>query len=222
MNRWKSTPSSSERRHSGTSNGFTLVEILVAISIIAILMSSIYGIFTSISTTKDRLDTDSEAYHRARVIFDRLGREIRGAYYTPKNDATLFRGGETSDGTIFLELSTTAVSPLSSEGTGFALVRYTLEEDREADDGSKVMLRSERALLTQTEAREEPTAMRLAPGISAFSVRFYADAAWHESWDAAANGLPVMVEVSLRTSDRNGEEIPFLTAFELPVLEPMQ
>ena len=88
MNWCQSIPSSSERRDRGKSNGFTLVEILVAISIIAILMTTIYGIFTTVSNTKDRLDTDSEAYHRARVIFDRFGREIRGAYFNPSNDST--------------------------------------------------------------------------------------------------------------------------------------
>lgn len=219
MKRWPLIHLSSEKMPRRRSAGFTLIEILVAISIIAILMSAIYGIFTSVSVTKDRLDADSEAYHRARVIFDRLGREIRGAYVNPDNDSTLFRGGETSEGGTFLELSTTAVSPLSSEGTGFALVRYALEDDREADDGSKVLLRMERPLLAGENINEQ-TAMRLAPGISVFRVRFYRDAAWHDNWDAATDGLPALVEVSLVTADGNDQDVPFLTAFDLPVLRP--
>ncbi len=218
MSWYPSIPSSSELQVRGNARGFTLVEILVTISMIAILMSTIYGIFTSVSNTKERLDTDSEAYHRARVIFDRFGREIRGAYFTPENPATVFRGGVDSDGTIFLELSTTAVSPLSSQGTGFALVRYTLEEDPEAGDNSKVMLRREQPLLAQEQTLEEQNLMRLAPGILDFRLRFYADNTWHEDWDAATNGLPVIVEMSLSVVDGNGRETPFLSAFELPGL----
>ena len=215
MKPYRSTPSFSEqqRRQSG---GFTLIEILVAISIVAILLTSIYGIFSTVSSAKDRLDTDSEAYHRARVIFDRLGRELRGAYYTASNKNTRFRGGTDSDRRPFLELSTTAVSPLSSTGTGFALVHYRLEEDAETNDGSKIMLRREAPLLASEETLDEDAAMRLAPGISRFQVRFYAEAAWHDNWEAAGSGLPEMVEVLLYTIDAEGEETPFLTAFELP------
>jgi len=220
MNRCPLTPLSSKQSRCGTSDGFTLIEILVAISIIAILMSTIYGIFTSVSATKDRLDADSEAYHRARVIFDRLGREMRGAYFTPKNVNTLFRSGETGNGNFFFELSTTAVSPLSSTGTGFAVIRYTIEEDPEADDGSKVMLRSERPLLAQENTQQAQSEMRLAPGINAFNLRFYADSNWHESWDAAESGLPDLVEVTLVTFDSRGQEVPFLSAFELPDIRP--
>lgn len=209
------TPSFSEQRRR-QSGGFTLIEILVAISVVAILLTSIYGIFSTVSSAKDRLDTDSEAYHRARVIFDRLGRELRGAYYTASNKGTLFRGGTDSDELPFLELSTTAVSPLSSTGTGFAVVRYRLEEDTETDDDRKILLRREVPLLAKQETVEETAAMRLAPGISRFQVRFYAETAWHENWDAAVNGLPDMVEVLLYTIDHEGEETPFLTAFELP------
>ncbi len=215
MKLYPSTPLSfkQKRRQSG---GFTLVEILVAISIIAILLTSIYGIFSTMSSTKDRLDADSEAYHRARVVFDRLGRELRGVYHSQKNAATRFRGGVDSEGTPYLELSTTAVSPLSSEGTGFALVRYTLETDSEAKDGSKIMLRQEEPLLSRQESSNEATAMRLAPGISRFQVRFHVDGGWQDNWDAATSGLPDLVEVALTTVDDGGEETPFLTAFELP------
>ena len=220
MNLCRLTPLSSKQPCRAASTGFTLIEVLVAISIIAILMSAIYGIFTSVSTTKDRLDSDSEAYHRARVIFDRLGREIRGAYYNPANGNTLFRSGETSEGNLYFELSTTAVSPISSQGTGFAVVRYTLEDDQEANDGSKVLLRSERPLLAQESNQPEQSQMRLAPGINAFNMRFYANSEWHDSWDAAENGLPAMIEVSLVTLDGKAQEIPFLSAFELPDIRP--
>jgi general secretion pathway protein J len=198
-----------------TECGFTLIEVLVVIAIMAIVLSSIYGIFASVSGTKDRLDSDSEAYHRARVVFDRLGREIHSAYYGSSCDECLFTG-ESEDDSFSLEFSTAAVSPLSIEGTGFAVVGYALEEDPESDSGERVLMRTEKPLLGEDSSDEEPTALRMAPGIVRMSVRFYGSKQWQDSWNAATSGLPERIEFELYVSDSRGVEIPFLTTFSLP------
>jgi len=198
------------------SRGFTLIEVLVVIAITAIVLSSIYGIFTSISRVKDRLDDDSETYHRARVIFDRLGREIHGAYYNARNRDSRLRGGVNDENNFFLELSTTAVSPLSIEGTGFSLVSYVLEADPDSDQQDKILWRTERPLLTENQNDTAPRAMRLAPGIAFMQVRFYASGSWQENWDSASAGLPELVEIELRVSATDGVLVPFRTAFKLP------
>ena len=123
-------PSSSDRRVC-SEQGFTLVEILVAISILAILLTSVYGIFSSISLARERLDSDSADYHRARVMFERMGRELRGAYFQQRDSHLVFSGKTSDDGTVELELTTTAVSPLSQTGAGIARVHYLLVEDDE-------------------------------------------------------------------------------------------
>ncbi|RLC10162.1 MAG: hypothetical protein DRI24_20685, partial [Deltaproteobacteria bacterium] len=38
--------------------GFTLIEVLVSISLLAIVLTSVYGIFSSVNATKIRLDSD--------------------------------------------------------------------------------------------------------------------------------------------------------------------
>src|SRR5210317_866695 len=111
--------------------GFTLIEVLVAISILAILLSSVYGIFSSVSLARERLDADSAEYHRARVLFDRLGRELRGAYFQEDDHGLVFSGRTIDEGMIELELTTSAVSPLSQRGSGIARVHYLLTEDQE-------------------------------------------------------------------------------------------
>lgn len=217
MKQCRSIPLSSEIRGTRTAPGFTLIEVLIAISIIAILLTTVYGIFTSVSGTKDRLDADSAAYHRARVIFDRLGREIRGAYYRPGHQDSIFRGGTDDAGDLFLELSTTAVSPLSEQGTGFALVRYRIGPDEENDGQSLVIERSEEALLGRSQdTPENPDMMRLSPGIREFALSFYAAGEWHDSWNAATDGLPAMLRLRLRILTADGSEVPFTSSFKLP------
>lgn len=199
------------------SKGFTLIEVLIAISIFSLAISSIYGVFTSISATKDKLDLNSESYHQARVIFDRLGREIHGVYVHDGRDASILRGGLNERGEVFFELSTTASSSLNINGSGFVAVSYELVADRESEDGGFVILRTERPLWGSQSGQDFP-AMRLAAGIKNFRVRYFAEKTWRNQWDEKLQGLPDMLEVLLTAEDGEGEEISFLTAFRLPVV----
>ncbi len=205
-------------RQSGTAQrGFTLIEVLMVIAILAIVMSSLYGIFSSVSRAKERLDSDSESYHRARVIFDRLGREIHGAYYNSGGGDSHFKGGRNEEDRFYLDFSTTAVSPLSIEGTGFAILSYLLDEDPEADtEDELVLLRTEQPLLGSNRNDNQPQALRLAPGILNMTASFYANGTWQENWDSTSAGLPERVRIELHVRDSRGEDVPFMTTFRLP------
>lgn len=198
-----------------SARGFTLVEVLVAISILAILLTSVYGIFSSVSLARERLDADSAEFHRARVLFDRLGRELRGTYYQPRGRDLVFSGNSTDEGAVELELTTTAVSPLSQTGSGIARVHYLLVEDQEDAAKGRVLMRSEYPVHEQAD---EDTAgmMRLVPGIEAMSLRFYAKGQWQTSWDGTTAGLPEQVEIALQLHSEGAEPIHFISAFEVP------
>lgn len=206
----------SEQRACSASAGFTLVEVLVAISMAAIVLTAIYGVFTSVSAAKTRLDADSEVYHSARVIFDRLGREIRGAAPAGgPNGKGVFQGGRDVRGYPFLELTTTAVAQQGEASTGIALIRYSLAEDRERPKSGSVLQRSERSALQGATAAELAGLLRLAAGIEELQLRFFSGSDWREEWDAGLDGLPAMVELSLAMLDSEGRSHRFASAFEL-------
>ncbi len=217
MKRSRLIPLFSDRspRQRSRQRGFTLIEILVSISIVAITLMTVYGVFSSVSSAKDRLEQDSETYHKARVIFDRFGRELHGAYLSSANKDSILKGEKDTLDNVSLTFSTTAASPLSSTGTGYALLTYTVMEDNEADDGSKVLLRTEKPLLSKDDT-SNLRRMRLAPGINAFNLRFYDGSSWYDSWDSSTKGLPNLVEIELKINDARGKEIPFLSAIRLP------
>ncbi|BCR05986.1 type II secretory pathway [Desulfuromonas versatilis] len=193
--------------------GFTLVEVLVAVTITSLLLLSVYGVFTSVSRTKQRLESDGEGYHQARVLFDRIGREVRGAFFSSGSPGTLFKGGENADRNKYLELTTTAVTPQGSGGAGIAVVQYELALDREGQQERRVLLRREYSLSDSEGPERLP--YRLATGIESMQLRFYSGSDWFEEWDAASQGLPHMVEVTL--SVRVGEQpVPFRTILEVP------
>ena len=116
-----------------------------------------------------------------------------------------------------LELTTTAVSPLSRVGSGVALVRYRLVADPEADNDSLVLLRSEQPAYQTVTAADDADMMRLATGIEALSIRFSVDDQWRTTWDGhAAGSLPEMVEVVLSLAREEGPAVVFRSAFEIP------
>lgn len=196
--------------------GFTLIEIMVAISMLAIVMTSIYGVFSSVSLAKQRLDDDSADFHLARVVFDRLGRELQGVYYREQDQTTLFIGGTNRAGEVFLQMTTTAVTPLSRTGTGIARVDYRLVKHAEDDD--LVLMRSESDRRRIGATGEDSAMMRMAPGIAQMSFRFFANGQWLDELDARKNGLPELVQVSLIIGHDETRRIPFSTTYELPVV----
>ena len=195
--------------------GFTLIEVLLAVTITAILLVTIYGVFTSVSSAKNRIETEGEGYHQARVIFDRIGREIRGAYYLKGNAKTSFRGGLDEERNPFLLLSTTATTPQGERQEGVAVVRYRLRKDAEIE-GNKVLTRSEAPLVEEDKA---PREYRLATGIEALQLRFSDGDNWQESWDSdSLNAVPKMVEVALEIR-LDSTAVPFRSIFEVPAVE---
>ena len=196
-------------------SGFTLVEVLVAVAITALLLSAVYGVFTSVSGAKQRLETEGEGYHQARVIFDRIGRELRGTYFLPNQSDTLFSGGTSTDGTPFLELTTTASTPFGGQQGGLAVVRYELQVDEESEDPeARVLIRREESLHDRDQERP---GYRLARGLSDLQFRFYADDRWEDEWDARQDGLPQMVEISfLLPVDE--VLVPFRSTFDIPII----
>jgi len=196
-------------------DGFTLIEVLVAISLLAIVLTAVYGIFGGVNSAKLRLDRDSADYHLARVVFDRLGRELHGVYFRRGDQTTMLRGGINEHNEPFLELTTTAVTLLSATGSGISEVRYRLAQDLEVDKSRQVLLRSERSRQSATVPVDERM-MRLAPNVASLSLRFFSNDRWQEQWDARQDGLPQLVEISLEIGPDEQRLIPFTTTFEIP------
>ncbi len=188
----------------------------MAVAILATVLAAIYGVFTSVVTAKSRLETDSEAFHVARVVYDRIGRELHGvAAAGAAGQKGVFRGGRDANGNPYLELTTTAVAQRGHASTGVVLVRYSLDQSGAVPQGSKVLLRREQSAL-RIDATAGAPAMRLAPGIERMALRYYGNGAWHEEWDASTVGLPAMVELSLEMQDAREKRRQFTSMFELP------
>ncbi|MBN1916400.1 MAG: prepilin-type N-terminal cleavage/methylation domain-containing protein [Verrucomicrobia bacterium] len=83
--------------------GLTLIELLVALTILAILLSSVYGTFISAMNAIRRARTDDGIYQVARTVMDRISMDLEMTYYQPGPDrpgqpTQLFIGLDRSEG----------------------------------------------------------------------------------------------------------------------------
>lgn len=195
--------------------GFTLIEILVAVSVTALLLGTIYGIFTAVSNARQRVESDASGYHLARVLTDRLAREIRGTYWQQGHEGTVFAGEADAAGNGTLELSTTAASPLGRSAGGIARISYSLEEDLIEGERRWRLRRREAPLFDPDFDRRE--GLRLSEAVEAFELRYYEGERWVERWDASNRGrLPQLVEIRLEIV-AGEKRLPFVTVVDIPL-----
>jgi general secretion pathway protein J len=194
--------------------GFTLLEILLATTIVILVLGSIYGVFTGISRARDRVESRGGAGHQARIVFDRIGRELRSAYpLTAAGGA--FAGSNHQGGNLpTLSFATSAGTPAGGAHGGIRLVRYDLATISEQEGGGYELRRSEIPAFLGAATPER--ASRLIAGVRALRWRFYGDGTWQDAWPASTGRLPQAVELTL-TLQAGAETMPFVSSFEIPL-----
>ena len=75
-----------------TQEGFTLLEILVSISIMAIVMVLVYGSFSSSFTISERISEEREFFRSARLTMSKVVSEIEAAFWREEVGETVFNG----------------------------------------------------------------------------------------------------------------------------------
>lgn len=202
--------STNKRRPRVAANGgFTLIEVVIAVALLSLVMSSVYGIFTTISTTEQRLQSESELYHQARVIFDRLGRELSGSYLATSNENSAFSASN-ENGTPYLAFTSTSAITKGAQQGGLVRLRYELSTERNKTVGR--LLRSSVPLFVPDDPQK---GQRLSSQIKQVQWRFYDGNDWQDDWDSSqSNTLPQTVEISM-TLMNNDHEVSVTTAFDL-------
>lgn len=217
-------------RRCRSQQAFTLIEVLVALAILAILTTLIYGTFTQSHNVSTRLETTSERYQAVRQLFQIMLDDLTAAYYleqtvTNQTPITVFIG--TSPGATDSFLTTQPLLRFTTLGhrrwqpnspeTDLSLVEYQIKKDTDSDLLS-LLHREETNLLSSTEASTEE--YELADGLKGLSVRFFDGTAWADSWDAAAKqGLPQAVEVKFVLPIEN-EDRKFSFLARIPTAKP--
>lgn len=173
--------------------GFTLVEILIALAILAMIVVSTFTIFKSSSNSWQKGEARSERYQNARTAIGRMSTEISQAVIS-ENGSDRFIGNKED---------MSFISFVSTAGGVFELteVKYWLDPEQ------MLLMRNEDTEPDYDFATQDYSDV-LADNISGLEFFYYDGKDWSDKWDSDADaaGLPKAVKIRMKTEDKQGRE----------------
>jgi len=212
-----------------TNDGFTLIEVLLAVFIASIVMAVLYASFFQIIKAKEKVEEELELYHEARVIFSKITRDLVTAFprgivnttiATRPNDYFI-AGQENNFSTlVFTSLSRTP-APDSKESDQTE-ISYFVVPNKEDPDLFVLMRRDDPTIGTEGGGSEYPISERIV----GFTLSYLGeDSLTSENpefafeWDSAEASLPKAVNVNITLRSPRGEDIEFNTMILIPVVD---
>jgi len=207
--------------------GFTLVEMLIAMVILATVLTIAYRVFSSSYSALRQVNPERDPYHTARVILDRMTDEIQSAYFRPGLSHTGFVGlNDDKEDAPWDSLTFSAMANFywirSVEGiheSDFLKISYFLSEDQE----ERRLMRAQDPTFGTFEADPERFGSRdrgtyeLADSVWGIDFRYFDGEDWTDEWNAGERQkLPRSVEVKLILDTGEGKPIPFYAV--IPVM----
>jgi len=142
--------------------GFSLVELLVAVTVFTIIMSSVYMVFRA-GLRAFRIQEDRNyAIENFRSSWRQLSRDLRCAF-KPQPGRYVFRGGHTSgafggsDKVIF----TSFLPPAQSMNGGLSEIEYYIDSDPGTNEDG--LVRVNRGFAGIAASEQEPVIQEIAP-----------------------------------------------------------
>jgi len=177
--------------------GFTIVEILIALAIFTMIVTSTFTIFRSASKSWQRGEERSEKYNTARVAIGKMKQEISQAIIN--NNLCRFIG--TPSEISFISFITTADNIFE-----MAEIRYRL------DQTSHSLIRNEQ-LNPDYDFMTQDRSDILADNIDVLKFLYFDGTSWRDTWDSSLienedTNLPRAVKIHIEVTgkrDKKGE-----------------
>ncbi len=178
--------------------GFTLLELLVALALLVIVAAAIYGSYFTVLRGRDSATAGMESLRESAATLAQLRREISSALYKSGDKKLFFvvedrdQFGKPASNLTFSTLEMTRTGDIPS--SDLREVSYRTREK----EGKLLLTRSEKELFFEYEAQEYPQMEEL----EGFLVECNDNGKWVRSWDTALNGkLPDAVRITLTVKD---------------------
>jgi general secretion pathway protein J len=181
-----------QRRAEG--RGFTLVEVLIALAILAMIVVSTFTIFRSASKSWQKGETRSERYQNARNAIYRISTEISQAVIN-SNPLCKFTGDKNK---------VSFISFVSTESGAFELG----ELEFWLDGAGRFLMRNDDVDPDYDFTTYDHSDV-LSENVSELEFSYFDGAVWTDAWNtdqALGIGLPKAVKIKIKIEDKKSKE----------------
>ena len=222
--------------------GFTLVEVLVAVSVLAMISLLLYGAFAGMRRSKEGVQRVTDRHHEGRQAMRRIARELSSAYiskHVPLDESlvatqTAFIGsrGTPADRLDFASFSHRRLDRDSHESDQ---VEISYFGSRDPKDRDKIDLVRRASPRIDVEPERGGRVEVLATDIDLFDLEYLdpLTGRWQETWDTTqaigqADRMPLQVRVVLvlnggrrAKAGRGRDVIRLTTKVAIPIRNPL-
>ena len=213
--------------------GFTLVEVMIASAITAIIGALVAGAFGRAAAMRDLTQAQDERFTGARQALSRMAREVAEAFLSEHFDhkrfrerPTVFRGKDSGDrdSLLFASFSHARLVRDAKESDQ-AVVEYALDADPN-HPGEQALYRREKARIDDEPDRGGTRAVVLEH-VKAFDVKYWdwRRQEWAREWDTTSvenkDRLPTRVRLQVKLQMPDGAERTFETQARIAIIRPL-
>ena len=194
--------------HPRAGRGFTLLEMLVALAMIAALAGALYASLKIAFRARDSATRCLEPVRKCSAAVALLKADLRsaagpnGLLAGPMlGDSQTDPAGNETDSLEFYA----AIGQAGDTGAGGDIRKVEFACEPAIDSGDNILVRRLTSnLLAANEV--EPDTEVICRGVRSFTLRYYDGTTWYDSWDSTAMGdlLPMAVEVSVELANPPG------------------
>lgn len=220
------------RQQSQTTNeGFTLIEVLLAVFIASIVMAVLYASFFQIIKAKEKVEQELELYHEARVIFSKMTRDLvtafpRGSVSAISSDSTpsdFFIGGQEGNFSTLTFASLSRQPARDSKESDQTEISYYLEQVEDEPELFALMRRDDPTIGTEEGGSEYPISERIV----GFTLSYLGEASLAGEnqelafeWNSSdGSSLPSAVNINIVLRGPLGDDIEFNSLVLIPVVD---
>lgn len=209
--------------------GFTLLEVMIAVAITAVIGSMAAGIYQQIDRAATVAREQGERYAGARLALTRLSREVSMAFLSEHYDRAQFRDRPTlfkgdSDTLLFSTMAHVRLAQDAKESDQ-SVVEYRVERDPLS--GEDALFRREKARLDDEPDRGGRKDL-VATHVKRLTLQYWdlRRKEWVREWSTRTperlNELPTRVRVELEVKLADGRTEKFTTQSKVAITAPLE
>ena len=212
--------------------GFTLIEVMVSLTILAFMMVIAWSTTYTASTVKQRTELIDERNHELRVGMNRIATDLSSAYLSANEEQnkveprTLFKGKAAE-----LRFSSLGHTPMwaNANESEQALIIYYIDSDRRNPSQNNLLRRENRRLSDEQWESERGEIDVLLRDVDSIEFEYYdqRDSEWKSRWDTtAADGekgrLPTRVRYTVTVKTPGGGEREYVSQARIMMQEELR